>query len=82
MKFIKFIWELPIAFIVNLYGIYIIIRISQDSELYDLLEIETEEQLTEILQPYMEAFELKYMIHLNVWNILIWLTFLKIILLP
>lgn len=80
MKVLLEIIKLPISFIILIYSLYVTYRITMESEIFDLDDIETEEEFDDVLKPFVDKFVNEYEILLNTFNIIFWLTILKILL--
>jgi hypothetical protein len=74
MRIIKFLIQLPIIFpVMLLFKIYLVYRLVDETEdTFAIMEIETEEELDEILQPHLESFYETYKIPMYILTAFIW----------
>lgn len=81
LKIVRFIFELPLVKpIIFFYSIYATFMMVRESDITDLIEIETEEQFDSILNPLIDSFKEKYLSLLYGLNTIAWLYIIKIIL--
>jgi hypothetical protein len=78
MRLIAFLYRLPILPILIGYELYVINRIVKESDMNDLMEIQSSGDLQKITHPYLETFRKKYSGPLHLFSILSWITFIRI----
>lgn len=81
IKFIRFIFEMPfVKPVIFFYSIYATFMMVRESDITDLIEIETEEQFDSVLNPIIDGFKQKYLSILYGLNTIVWLFIIKKIL--
>jgi hypothetical protein len=77
-KFLKGIYNLPIITpILFLYQLYLVKRISEDTDPSDLIEITDPDHLQDVLEPYCKIFMEKYSLLFNIISIFVWIKIIK-----
>lgn len=79
MKYLMFIYRMPMWFIILCYQLYVTYMIVKDSDPQDLESINTEEDLAKHLKPHVDKFYTTYRVPLNIFTIIFWLSFIKIV---
>jgi hypothetical protein len=72
MRFIRFLISLPAQPIILIYKLYVTYKIVQDTDPFVLSEIETDEQLEKILEPFLNKFITTYRNHLHLFCAVFW----------
>ncbi len=78
MKVFYRIFKIPSLVFEMGYQIYIVYQITKNNDMSVLSEIDSPEELQKHLKPHLDKFHQKYEIILNIFNIITWLTLLKI----
>lgn len=81
MRIIAFLYRLPGLPIMIGYELYVINKIVRESNIEDLMEIQSSGELKKHIEPHMDTFRKDYAAALHLFSILSWLTFIRIILL-
>ena len=80
MKKLRKVYGLPISFVLFIYQMYAMYMIVQNTNPVDLDEIESNEDLNKMLNPFVETFYNNNKIFLHIFSIICWVLFLKAIL--
>lgn len=81
LKILKFIFELPLVIpVLFFYSFYVAYMMVKESEITDLMEIESEEDFDSVLRPFIDSFKEKYINLLYGLSTIVWLYIIKIIL--
>jgi len=74
------VYGLPISFVLFIYQIYVMYMVIQNTNPADLDEIESNEDLNKMLNPFVETFYNNNKTLLHIFSIICWALFLKAIL--
>jgi hypothetical protein len=78
VKFLKSIYYIPVITpILFVYQLYLIKKISENTDPSDMVEITNAEQLQDILEPYCKVFMEKYSLLFNTISIFVWIKIIK-----
>jgi hypothetical protein len=80
MRLLKLILVFPIMIIIFFHSLYVTYMIVKNTDLVDLAQIESEEELNKHIQPHSVMFYERNKIWLHLINIACWIIFIKIIL--
>jgi hypothetical protein len=80
MKKLRKIYGLPISFVLFIYQIYVMYMVIRNTNPVDLDEIESNEDLNKMLNPFVETFYNNNKTLLHIFSIICWVLFLKAIL--
>ncbi len=78
MRVLSFLYRLPALPIMIGYELYVINRIVRESNIDDLMEIQSSGELKKHTDPHMETFRKEYSATLHLVSILSWITFIRI----
>lgn len=81
MRILAFLYRLPVLPIMIGYELYVINRIVRESNIDDLMEIQSSGELKKHTEPHMETFRKDYTAALHLFSILSWITFIRIVIL-
>ncbi len=81
MRFLKFLYTLPVLPILIGYELHVIFMIVKETDPDQLMDIETEKELKNHTTPHMDNFRKKYAGPLHLFSILFWITFIRIVIL-
>lgn len=80
VKFIIFIWHLPIAYpTLLIYQIYLIRKIGEEGNPQDLIDADDADKLQDLLEPYCDSFIKKHKTIINSMSLVFWLTILRFV---
>jgi hypothetical protein len=80
INFLKSIYHIPVITpILFVYQLYLIKKISENTDPSDMIEITNSEQLQDILEPYCKVFMEKYSLLFNTISIFVWVKIIKIL---
>ena len=80
MKKLRKVYGLPISFVLFIYQMYVMYMVVKNTNPVDLDEIESNEDLNKMLNPFVETFYNNNKILLHIFSIICWVLFLKAIL--
>ncbi len=81
MRIVAFLYRLPVLPIMIGYELYVINRIVRESNIDDLMEIQSNGELKKHTEPHMDTFRKDYAAALHLFSILSWITFIRIVIL-
>jgi hypothetical protein len=81
MRIVAFLYRLPVLPIMIGYELYVINRIVKESNIDDLMEIQSNGELKNHTEPHMDTFRKDYAGALHLFSILSWITFIRIVIL-
>jgi hypothetical protein len=81
MRFLKFLYTLPVLPILIGYELHVIFMIVKETDHDELMNIEAKKELKYHTAPHLESFRKKYAGPLHLFSILSWITFIKIVIL-
>jgi hypothetical protein len=81
MRIVAFLYRLPVLPILIGYELYVINRIVKESDVTDLMEIQSKGELKTHIEPHMDTFKKDYAAALHLFSILSWITFIRIVIL-
>jgi hypothetical protein len=81
MRIVAFLYRLPVLPIMIGYELYVINRIVRESNIEDLIEIQSNGELKKHTEPHMDTFRKDYAAALHLFSMLSWITFIRIVIL-
>jgi hypothetical protein len=81
MRIVAFLYRLPVLPIMIGYELYVINRIVKESNIDDLMEIQSNGELKKHTEPHMDTFRKDHAAALHLFSILSWIIFIRIVIL-